>query len=350
MLPTRGYAAHAAKAPLAPFSFQRRDPGPRDVVIEIAYCGVCHSDIHQARDEWGGATFPMVPGHEIVGRVSAVGRDVKRFRKDDLAGVGCFVDSCRRCAQCKEGEEQYCDGPLAFTYNGKETDGKTPTQGGYSERIVVDEAYVLKVAAGQPLERVAPLLCAGITTYSPLRRWKVGKGTKLGVVGLGGLGHMGVKLGAALGAEVTVFSTSPKKEKDALALGAKGFTVTTSEEALAPLAGRFDVILDTVSANHDMDALLRCLRVGGTLALVGAPEKPLSVEAFSVIPKRRTLAGSMIGGIRETQEMLDFCAKHGVLADVEVIPVQGVDAAWERMIKGDVRYRFVIDAKSLGAK
>lgn len=347
MLPTRGYAAHAAKAPLAPYSFQRRDPGPRDVVIEIAYCGVCHSDIHQARDEWGGATFPMVPGHEIVGRVSAVGRDVKRFRKDDLAGVGCFVDSCRRCAQCKQGEEQYCDGPLAFTYNGTETDGETPTQGGYSDRIVVDEAYALKIAAGQPLERVAPLLCAGITTWSPLRRWKVGEGTQLGVVGLGGLGHMGVKLGAALGAEVTVFSTSPKKEKDALALGAKAFAVTSGEDALAPLAGRFDVILDTVSASHDMDALLRCLRVGGTLVLVGAPEKPLAVAAFSVIPKRRILAGSMIGGIKETQEMLDFCAERRVWADVEVIPVQGVDAAWERMIKGDVRYRFVIDAKSL---
>jgi alcohol dehydrogenase (NADP+) len=348
MLPTRGFAARAAKAPLGPFTFERRDPGPRDVLIEIAYCGVCHSDIHQARDEWGGATFPMVPGHEIVGRVAKVGAQVGKFKTGDLAGVGCFVDSCRGCGSCKRGEEQYCEGHLSFTYNGTEKDQTTPTQGGYSERIVVDEAYALKVRPGQPLERVAPLLCAGITTWSPLRRWRVGQGTRLGVVGLGGLGHMAVKLGAALGAEVSVFSTSPRKEQDAIKLGAQNFHVTTPE-ALEVLASRFDLIIDTVSANHDLDALLKCLKTDGTLVLVGAPDKPLPVSPFSIIPKRRTLAGSMIGGIQETQEMLDFCADHEVWSDVEVIPIQKIEEAYARMIKGDVRYRFVVDAASLKA-
>lgn len=348
MLPTRGWAAPAAKAPLGPFAFDRRDPGPRDVLIEIAYCGVCHSDVHQARDEWGGAKFPMVPGHEIVGRVAKVGAQVSKFRTGDLAGVSCFVDSCRTCPSCKRGEEQYCDVHCSFTYNGTEQDRTTPTQGGYSERIVVDEAYALKVRPGQPLERVAPLLCAGITTWSPLRRWRVGAGTRLGVVGLGGLGHMAVKLGASLGAEVSVFSTSPKKERSAIELGAQNFHVTTPE-ALEVLASRFDVIIDTVSADHDLDALLGCLKTDGTLVLVGAPERPLPVSPFSLIPRRRALAGSMIGGIAETQAMLDYCADHEVWSDVEVIPIQKIEEAWARMIKGDVRYRFVVDIASLEA-
>jgi uncharacterized zinc-type alcohol dehydrogenase-like protein len=348
-LKTRGYAAAEARAPLRPFTFERRDPGPRDVVIEVLYCGVCHSDIHQARAEWGEASFPMVPGHEIVGRVSAVGDDVRRFAAGDLAGVGCFVDSCRACSSCARGLEQYCLGHLSLTYNGTEQDQVTPTFGGYSERIVVDEAYTLKVPASLPLERVAPLLCAGITTYSPLKRWHVGPGQTLGVVGLGGLGHMAVKLGAAFGADVTVFSTSPTKAPDARRLGAHAFQATRDPAALEPLAGTLDVIIDTVAAPHDLNLYLELLKLDGTLVLVGAPEKPLEVGAFSVIPRRRTLAGSMIGGIAETQEMLDFCGSRGIAADVEVIRADQLDQAYERMIKGDVRYRFVVDAASLRA-
>jgi uncharacterized zinc-type alcohol dehydrogenase-like protein len=344
---TRAFAASTARAPLAPFSFARRDPGPRDVVIEIAYCGVCHSDIHQARAEWGEASFPMVPGHEIVGRVSKVGASVTRFAPGDLAGVGCFVDSCRTCEYCRRGDEHYCDGHLSLTYNGTEQDQQTPTQGGYSERIVVDEAYTLKVPANLPLERVAPLLCAGITTYSPLKHWKVGPGQRLAVAGLGGLGHMAVKLGVAFGAEVTVLSTSRKKEADARRLGAHDFQVTADAAAFEALGERFDVVLDTISAPHDIKAYLNRLRVDGALLLVGAPERPLEVPAFSLIPRRRTLAGSMIGGIRETQEMLDFCATRGIASDVEVIPIQKINEAYERTIKGDVRFRFVIDMKSL---
>jgi alcohol dehydrogenase (NADP+) len=347
-LPTRAFAASTARAPLAPFSFSRRDPGPRDVVIEIAYCGVCHSDIHQARAEWGEASFPMVPGHEIVGRVSKVGAQVKRFAVGDLAGVGCFVDSCRTCEPCRRGDEHYCDGHLSVTYNGTEQDEKTPTQGGYSERIVVDEAYTLKVPANLPLERVAPLLCAGITTYSPLKHWKVGPGQRLAVAGLGGLGHMAVKLGVAFGADVTVLSTSKKKEADARRLGAHDFKVLDAA-TVESLAGRFDVVLDTISAQHELKTYLGLLRLDGALILVGAPERPLEVPAFSLIPRRRTLAGSMIGGIRETQEMLDFCAARGIASDVEVIPIQKINEAYERTIKGDVRFRFVIDMKSLKA-
>ncbi|MCO5171043.1 MAG: NAD(P)-dependent alcohol dehydrogenase [Planctomycetes bacterium] len=343
----RAFAAPAARAPLGPTTIERRDPRPTDVELEVLYCGICHSDLHQARAEWGEAMFPMVPGHEIVGRVRRVGQDVRRFAPGDLAGVGCFVDSCRTCRQCTRGLEQYCEGHLALTYNGTEKDG-TPTFGGYSQAIVVDEAYALKVPSTLPLERVAPLLCAGITTYSPLKHWRVGPGQRLGVVGLGGLGHMAVKLGAAMGAEVTVVSTSPKKEADARRLGAHAFLLSSDPAALEAVAGTFDLILDTVSASHDVSALLRLLRVDGTLVLVGAPEKPLEVPAFSIIPKRRALAGSMIGGIRETQEMLDFCAAHGIGADVEVIPVQQVNEAYERMLKNDVRYRFVIDTASLG--
>ena len=347
MIKTEGYAAPSAGAPLGPFSFGRRDVGPRDVLIEILYCGVCHSDIHQARDEWGGSIFPMVPGHEIVGRVARAGAEVTRFSEGDLAGVGCFVDSCRVCLNCREGEEQYCENHLVSTYNGTERDEKTPTYGGYSSRIVVDEAYTLKIPTSLPLPNVAPLLCAGITTYAPLRRFEVGEGQRVGVVGLGGLGHMGVKLAASMGARVTVFSTSPGKEADARGLGAHDFVVTRDPQRLEPLAGKYDFIIDTVSARHDLNLYLNLLRREGVLALVGVPEKPLEVHAFSLITNGRVLAGSMIGGIRQTQEMLDYCAERGISSDVEVIPIQRIGEAYERTVRGDVRYRFVIDLKSL---
>jgi len=347
MLPTRGYATQGPTSDLEPFSFERREPGPQDVLIEIQYCGVCHSDIHQARNEWGNSIYPMVPGHEIVGRVARVGSSVTKFKEGDLAGVGCFVDSCRVCNNCKDGEEQYCENHLVATYNGTEKDEKTPTFGGYSSQIVVDEAYTLKVPDSLPLERVAPLLCAGITTYSPLRRFKVGEGQKVGVVGLGGLGHMGVKLAASMGAQVTVFSTSPSKEQDARELGAHDFVVTRDPQRLETLAGKYDFILDAVSAQHDINLYLNLLRREGVLALVGAPEKPLEVGAFPLLTNGRALAGSMIGGIRETQEMLDYCAEHGIASDVEVIPIQRIGEAYERTVRGDVRYRFVIDMNSL---
>ncbi|HJQ32785.1 MAG TPA: NAD(P)-dependent alcohol dehydrogenase [Pyrinomonadaceae bacterium] len=347
MIKTEGYAAQSAGAALAPFTFDRREVGPRDILIEIQYCGVCHSDIHQARGEWGEEIFPMVPGHEIVGRVARVGAEVSKFAEGDLAGVGCFVDSCRVCRNCREGEEQYCENHLVATYNGTEKDEKTPTYGGYSTRIVVDEAYALKVPASLPPANVAPLLCAGITTYSPLRRFKVGEGQRVGVVGLGGLGHMGVKLAASMGARVTVFSTSPGKEADARGLGAHDFVVTRDPERLATLAGKYDFILDCVSAPHDLNLYLDLLRREGALALVGLPEKALEVQAFSLITNGRVLAGSMIGGIRETQEMLDYCAEKGISSDVEVIPIQRIEEAYERTVKGDVRYRFVIDIASL---
>lgn len=347
MPPIRGYATKGPTSKLEPFAFERREPGPHDVLIEILYCGICHSDIHQARDEWGGAIFPMVPGHEIVGRVTRVGSGVTRFTVGEPAGVGCFVDSCRVCGSCKEGLEQYCEGPLVFTYNSTEKDGKTPTYGGYSSHIVVDERYTLKISPTLAPANVAPLLCAGITMYSPLRHFKAGPGRRIGVIGLGGLGHMAVKLAAAMGAEVTVFSTSPSKEPDARRLGAHEFVMTKDPQSLAALANRFDLILDAVSAPHDLNAYLNLLRRDGALALVGASPKPLEVNAFSLILKRRTLAGSLIGGTRETQEMLDYCAAKNITSDVEVIPIQQVEAAYERTIKGDVRYRFVIDMKTL---
>jgi uncharacterized zinc-type alcohol dehydrogenase-like protein len=347
MLSTRGYASKSPTLTLEPFNFERRDPGPHDVLIEILYCGICHSDIHQARDEWGGSIFPMVPGHEIVGRVTRVGSAVNRLNVGELAGVGTMVDSCRVCGSCKEGLEQYCAKHIAWTYNGTEQDEKTPTYGGYSSQIVVDENYTLKISPNLPLANVAPLLCAGITTYSPLRHFEVGPGQRVGVVGLGGLGHMAVKLAASMGAEVTVFSTSKTKEQDARRLGAQDFVVSLDPKNLDALANRFDFILDAVSAPHDVNAYLTLLRRDGVMAMVGVPAKPLQVQALSLILKRRKLTGSGVGGIRETQEMLDYCAEHNLTSDVEVIPIQQVNEAYERTVKGDVRYRFVIDMKTL---
>ncbi|HJU39076.1 MAG TPA: NAD(P)-dependent alcohol dehydrogenase [Tahibacter sp.] len=349
MLLTPAFAAQSATSPLAPHAIERREPGAHDVLIDIAFCGVCHSDIHQARDEWGGSIFPMVPGHEIVGHVAQVGAAVTRFKVGDAVGVGCFVDSCRVCESCKAGEEQFCREGMTGTYNGRERGTKAPTYGGYSTRITVNEDYVLTIPAGLPLDRAAPLLCAGITTYSPLRHFGVKAGDKVAVVGLGGLGHMGVKLAKAFGAHVTVLSSSAGKRDDALALGADDFVVTREADAFRANAGRFDFILDTVSAPHDYNAYLGLLKRDGTMVLVGVPDAPSPVHAFSLVMQRRRLAGSLIGGIRETQEMLDFCAKHGIASDIERIAMHEINDAYERMLKGDVRYRFVIDMASLKA-
>jgi uncharacterized zinc-type alcohol dehydrogenase-like protein len=347
MFKTQAYAALSPKSALAPFTIERREPGSRDVLIDIIYCGVCHSDIHQARGEWPGSIFPMVPGHEIVGRVTGVGAAVKKYRAGDTVGVGCLVDSCRECASCRAGEEQYCERGWSLTYNGYEQDGKTPTYGGYSTRVTVDEAYVVKIPQRMPLERAAPLLCAGITTYSPLRHWKVAAGQEVGVVGLGGLGHMGVKLAKAMGAKVAVISHSPEKREDALGLGADDFIATREVKAFEQNARRFDFILDTVSAAHDYNAYLNMLKRDATMVLVGLPA-PSPLDATPLVMERRRLAGSAIGGLGETQEMLDFCAARGVVADIEMIAIQQINEAYERMIKGDVRYRFVIDNASLG--
>jgi len=347
MLKTPAYAAASAGAPLAPFSIERREPGPHDVLIEILFCGVCHSDIHQARDEWGGAIFPMVPGHEIVGRVTQVGASVTRLAVGDIAGVGCLVDSCRACAPCHQHLEQFCATGAAMTYNGTEMDRKTPTYGGYSSHVVVTEHFALKVPAGLDPAGAAPLLCAGITTYSPLRQWGCKKGDRVGVVGLGGLGHMAVKLAASMGAEVTMFSTSAGKEADARRLGAHDFELSTNEATFKKLAGSFDLLIDTISAPHDYNKYLRMLRPLGTMVLVGAPPEPTAVAAFALIGGNKRLVGSMIGGIAETQEMLDYCAEHEIVSDVEVIPIQQINEAYERMLRNDVRYRFVIDLSSL---
>lgn len=346
MIATRGYAAQSKSSPLQPYQFERRDPKPDEVVIEIAYCGICHSDIHTARSEWGPASYPCVPGHEIVGKVIQVGKKVKRFKVGDLAGVGCFVDSCGKCPSCKSHEEQYCSDHTVFTYNSTELDGKTPTFGGYSSHITVKEKFTLKIKKGLPLERIAPLLCAGITTYSPLKRFGIKKGQKVGVIGLGGLGHMAIKIAKAMGAEVTVFSTSPNKEKDAKKLGAKNFIISTDPKNFAPLQQKLDLIIDTVSAAHDFSPYLGSLKIGGTHVLVGAASEPNQVAAFSLIIGRKALAGSLIGGIKETQEMLDFCARKKIFADIELIAAKEINDAYERTIKGQVKYRFVVDAKT----
>ena len=347
---TKAFGAHAADQPVVALDIQRRAPGPRDVQIDIAYCGICHSDLHTVRSEWPGTLYPCVPGHEIVGHVSAVGAEVSGFKVGDTVGVGCMVGSCRHCAACGEGLEQYCEQGMVGTYNGPTADAPGHTLGGYSQRIVVHERYVLRI--GHPesqLAAVAPLLCAGITTWSPLRHWGAGPGKKVGVVGIGGLGHMGIKLAHALGARVVAFTTSDSKRQAALALGADEVVVSRNRAEMQAHAKSFDFILNTVAAPHDLDAFLALLRRDGTMALVGAPATPHpSPNVFNLIMKRRNLAGSLIGGIPETQEMLDFCAQHGITADIELIRAEQINAAYERMLKGDVKYRFVIDCATLG--
>ncbi len=349
---THGYAAQSSTAPLAPFSFERRDPGVKDVAIDILFCGVCHSDLHTARGEWEGTLYPCVPGHEIVGRVTAVGADVTKFRVGDIAGVGCMVDSCGHCASCVDGEEQYCEGTgFVGTYNGPDPVLGGHTFGGYSDHIVVDEGFCLKVTHHErDLAAVAPLLCAGITTYSPLRHWEVGPGKKVGIVGLGGLGHMGVKIAAAMGAEVYVFSTSPGKREDAKRLGACDLIVSRDEAEMAAHANSFDFILNTVAAPHNLDPFANLLKRDGTMTLVGVPAEPHpSPSVGSLVFRRRSIAGSLIGGIAETQEMLDFCNQHGLTADIEMIQMDEINTAYDRMVKSDVKYRFVIDMQSMQA-
>jgi alcohol dehydrogenase (NADP+) len=347
---SKGYAASKAKDRLAPHSFDRREPREHDVVIDIQYCGICHSDIHQTRDEWSDyqeeAIFPMVPGHEIAGVVSAVGGKVTKHKVGDKVGVGCYVDSCRTCAECQRGLEQYCSVLTVWTYNARDQEG-APTYGGYSDRIVVDENYVLRMPNDLPLDACAPLLCAGITLYSPLRHWKAGPGKKVAILGLGGLGHVGVKLAHALGAEVTVLSQSLKKQADGKRLGADHFYATSDPATFTKLAGSLDLIISTVSAQVDWNQYLSLLRVDGTMVVVGLPEKDIPIGAFSLTARRHSLAGSQIGGIGETQEMLDFCSQHGLACDIEVVPIQKVNEAYERVLKSDVRYRFVIDLASL---
>jgi len=348
MTDTRAYAAYSATTPLAPYSFERREPGPKDAQIDILFCGVCHSDLHTVRSEWEGTVYPMVPGHEIVGRVSRVGAEVSKFKVGDLAAVGCLVDSCQHCGSCAEGLEQYCENGFTGTYGGVEKETGQPTRGGYSDKIVVTEHFVLRVPDGMDPAAAAPLLCAGITTWSPLRHWKVGPGQKVGVVGLGGLGHMGVKLAHALGAHVVLFTTSPGKTEDARRLGADEVVLSRDPEEVAKHANSFHFILDTVAAPHNLDTYLTLLRRDGALVLVGAPGEPHpSPGIMNLIMGRRSLGGSLIGGIPETQEVLDFCAEHGIASDVEIIPIQRINEAYERMLKGDVKYRFVIDMASL---
>ncbi|MCW4468967.1 NAD(P)-dependent alcohol dehydrogenase [Flavobacterium sp. MFBS3-15] len=346
MIPAKGYAAQNAESDLAPWEFERRDVGAHDVQIEILYCGVCHTDYHLTKNEWFPGLFPMVPGHEIVGRVVAVGGHVQKFTTGDAAGVGVMVDSCRHCENCDNGQEQFCLDGGVLTYNNPDREGK-PAYGGYSNTIVVHERYVHVISEKLDLAAVAPLLCAGITTYSPLRKWNVGKGHKLAIVGLGGLGHLGVKFGLAFGAEVTVLSTSESKRKDAKALGAHNFVVTRIPEEAATVTAAFDFILDTVAADHDIAPYLAMLRTNGTYINVGMPAKPLDVSAFTLASGNKTVAGSGAGGMPETQEMLDFCANHNIVSDIELINIKDINTAFERMLKGDVRYRFVIDMKTL---
>lgn len=347
MLNSRGYAAQNAGEALAPFTFERRDPGPLDVVIEIQYCGVCHSDIHMANNDWGMSVFPMVPGHEIVGRVVSVGTSVKKFKAGDSVGVGCMVDSCRSCTNCQDGEEQYCVNGMTLTYGSPEKHIGGYTYGGYSNNIVVDEAFVLKISPKLDIASTAPLLCAGITTYSPMRHWNVVAGQKVGVVGLGGLGHMALKFARSFDTHVVQFTTSPNKREDAMRLGAHEVVLSRDEDAMKAHANSFDFILDTVSAPHDLNALLPLLKRDGKLVLVGLPTEPPTVAPGGLIWARRSLAGSLIGGVRETQEMLDYCAEHGISADIEVIPIQKINEAFQRVVKADVKYRFVIDMSSL---
>lgn len=348
MIPTKAYAAPNAESPLAPWAFERRDLGPRDIQIEIAYCGVCHTDIHLTRNEWGEGIFPMVPGHEIVGIVAAVGSEVTKFKKGDRAGVGVMVDSCRECDDCKSGHEQFCSVSPVQTYNHYDKHGK-PVYGGYSERIVVDADFAHHIPTNLDLAAVAPLLCAGITTYSPLMKWKVGKSHKLAVVGLGGLGHMAVKFGLALGAEVTVVSTSPNKETAAKALGAQHFLISKDAESMKEAAKQFHFVLDTVAGDHDIQPLIGLLRTNGAYINVGLPITPWEIHSFSLAIGNKSVSGSGVGGLQETQEMLNFCGAHNIVSDIELIPIQDIQTAYERMLKGDVRYRFVIDMASLKA-
>jgi uncharacterized zinc-type alcohol dehydrogenase-like protein len=347
MTETKAYAALSAKSPLAPSSIERRAPGKSDVQIEILFCGICHTDVHIARNEWGATTYPCVPGHEIVGRVTKTGTAVKKFKLGDLVGVGCMVDSCRKCGSCKEHLEQFCENGATFTYNSADKKHGGKTYGGYSQSVVVDEAFVLRVPKNLDLAATAPLLCAGITTYSPLRHHNIGKGHKVGIVGLGGLGHMGVKLANAFGAQVVVFTTSPGKTKDAKRLGAHEVVLSKDEKQMVKQANSFDFILDTVAAKHDINAYLKLLKRDATLAQVGVPAVPLDVEVSNLIFGRKKFTGSLIGGIAETQEMLDFCGKHGITSDIEMIPIQKVNEAYGRLLKSDVKYRFVIDMASL---
>jgi alcohol dehydrogenase (NADP+) len=346
----KAFGTEAADADLQQLDIERRNPTPHDIEIEILYCGVCHSDLHTARNEWHSTVYPCVPGHEIVGKVTRVGSHVTKFKEGDLAAVGCMVDSCRECDYCNEGLEQYCAEGNTGTYNSPDTHLGGHTFGGYSESIVVNEGYVLRVPDNLDLAATSPLLCAGITTYSPLKKWNVGPGQKVGVVGLGGLGHMAVKIAKAMGADVIVFTTSPSKVEDAKRLGADDVVLSKEADQMAKYAGKLHFVLDAVSAQHDINAYLNLLRVDGSLVLVGAPEQPLPVAAFSLIPLRRSFAGSMIGGIPETQEMLDFCGKHNIVSDIEMIDIQQINEAYERLLKGDVKYRFVIDMASLKNK
>ena len=350
---TRAFAATAADQPLSPYSFERRDPGPDDVAIEIKYCGVCHSDLHVVKNDLGGTRYPIVPGHEIAGVVTAVGANVARFKEGDRVGVGCMVDSCRTCSACREGLEQYCEPGMTQTYGSRDPKGQavgqTITQGGYSDRITVDQAFVLKIPDSLPLDAAAPLLCAGVTTWSPLKTWGVGPGSKVAVIGLGGLGHMAVKLAAALGAEVTVLSTSDRKKADAERMGARHFLINSDAEAMKAAAEQFDLIINTVSATHEIASHVNLLARDGTMVMLGLTTEGLPVFALPLLWRRRRIAGSLIGGIRETQEMLDFCALHGIVCDIETIAPDQINQAYERMLKSDVRYRFVIDMERLAA-
>jgi uncharacterized zinc-type alcohol dehydrogenase-like protein len=347
MIAVKGFAVQDAKSDLAPWTFERREVGPHDVQFDIQFCGVCHSDLHQIKDDWGGSIFPMVPGHEIVGKVTKIGSHVKKFKVGDLAGTGCLVDSCRTCESCKEGLEQFCVNGATATYNSLEQDKTTPTYGGYSNSIVVHEDFVLHISNKLNLAAVAPLLCAGITTYSPLKFLGVGKGHKLAVLGLGGLGHMAVKFGVSFGAEVTVLSTSPAKEADAKKLGAHKFVVTNDEKQVQSVAGYFDFILDTVSAPHDLNMYVAMLKTKGVHVCIGVPPAPYELHAMGLIFGRKSIVGSAIGGLPETQEMLDYCAEHGIVSDIEIIDIKNINEAYDRMVKGDVRYRFVIDMATL---